>query len=125
MTIAYTLEKENRFVYFTAEGEISVEELIAEIEEIIAEPDYGEGYDALIDISHLVPAVSVNNLKMKTLGSYIKSIEDKVGESKWAFFAPRFIQHTFSYLLTQIVKSKKIEMRVFKNEAKAREWLDS
>ncbi|MHB0914978.1 MAG: hypothetical protein ACYC4M_04745 [Thermoleophilia bacterium] len=125
MAFAYVIDKEKKLVSFVAEGEVGVEALIAELEKVLGDPDFEQGMDGYIDASRMVPAPSVNPEKMKALGAFIKSYEAAVGECRWAFWTPSFIQHTFILMFKHMVRSRTVEMRLFKDEAEAKAWLES
>jgi len=125
MAVSHQLDTDRKIVHFIAEGDVGVEEVVAEVNEIMARPEFSPGYDALIDICRLVPAVSVDHLKMKGLGAFIKSVEEEFGRARWAFYAPGFIQSSFAFLLKQLVGSRTIEMRIFSDLSGARGWLEA
>lgn len=125
MGMTYDIDKQKGLVTFIADGETRVEDLMVELEKVMTDPDLEKGYDGFIDLSRMTPAPSVSVEKMKALGAFIKSYEAAVGECRWAFWTPSFIQHTFILMFKHIVKSRTVDMRLFKDEAEARAWLDS
>ena len=53
----------------------------------------------------------------------MKSVKKERGGFKWAVFAPYEYAHTFAVIYARLFNDDLIEIKVFKDEAKAREWL--
>ena len=125
MPVTYTIDSNDRTVYVEAYGEIAVEDLIENEKRIIRDPKLEEGYNTYADFSDAKPSHTVDIEKIRMSKEFVESIQEKRGQCKWAIYAPDDTAYAFSSMFSILSAELRIDTKVFREERKALEWLNT
>lgn len=126
MAIKHYIDKKDKTVYVFAEGELSIEDLIAQEKKVIKDKDFEKGYDTFADFSKVKPSPNVNVDKIKMSVDFVESLHESRGKYKLALFAPYEFAYSLCKLYAQFSENiLHVNTKVFKEEAEAKRWLKS
>src|SRR5215472_2159769 len=124
MALNYRFEKNRRLVLITGLGVIGPDEIVANREALLSDPDFDRSFDALVDFTQ-VPETSLNSDALRTLsreplfsrGSRIAVVTTLPPENMTLFGMARL------YETYREVSNMGDHLRVFRTLEDAREWL--
>ena len=123
MEITYKIDKEKGTIFMKAQGDISIEDLIAFEKNLLKDPLFEAGLNSFVDFSKAQSTHDVDIEKIKMSLEYIESIQDKRGRCKWAIYAPYDYLYTFWLIFEGLSDKLNIEAKVFKDKEEAKTWL--
>ena len=123
MPLTYTVDPESRLVTAVASGRLESEEAIAVFDEIMSHTQFGSGMRLL---SHHRNLESV--LPTEFVLTMVRRIEKKrelFEDCKWAFVESGMARYGMARMASILLERSPVELRVFRDIAKARDWLQS
>ncbi|MEW5796514.1 MAG: hypothetical protein AB1772_09140 [Candidatus Zixiibacteriota bacterium] len=105
-------------------GNVTVEDVIANIEAVIADPKFRAGMDAICDYTD---ASAVWNLaELDRLRKYVLKIRPLVGNTRWAVIFPKGKDTTTARIFIALHNAfdSQIKIKLFNNRHDAHAWLD-
>lgn len=123
MAISYTIDTVRGIVQKHNAGQISVEEEIAFLEKVFADPNYRRGMNAICDLTEGVIDWSLTDLDR--FRTFIENRKGVIGECKWALLATGGITHLTAriFILLHEAFSDTIEVKLFGTREEAETWL--
>ena len=120
MPVSFRIDKSLGLVFTTAEGVLTVQDILTHLHRLRDEPDFGPSYDQLIDLRDVIE-FSVSGAEMRTISRHHLFNEGSrraiVAESKITFGMARM------YQMLRETYGKPDVVRVFRDMAEARCWL--
>jgi hypothetical protein len=123
MGITYTIDTVNNMVNKHNVGHISVEEEIAFLENVFADPQYKRGMNAICDLTEGLIDWSLTDLDR--FRAFIDNRKHVLGNCKWALLATGGITHLTAriFILLHEAFSDSIQIRLFGSKDEAVTWL--
>ncbi len=120
MPVSYRIDKPLWLVFTTAEGVLTVQDILTHQHRLRDDPDFGPSYDQLIDLRDVIE-FSVSGAEMRTISAHHlfneRSRRAIVAEAKITFGMARM------YQMLRETYGKPDVVRVFRDMAEARRWL--
>jgi hypothetical protein len=123
MPLTYTVDPESRLVTAVASGRLESDEAIAVFDEIMSHTHFGSGMRLLSDHRNLESV-----LPTEFVLTMVRRIEKKpelFADSKWAFVESGMARYGMARMASILLERSPVELRVFRDIAKARDWLQS
>jgi len=124
MENTYFIDDNLKIIFENYYDQVSMKDIIDLIKNIISDTSFDKGFNVYADFSNAMPDFSLDINSMKESIDFFRSIEDLFNNCKWAIFAPQDYVYTFSLIFTKVFNSKKIIVKVFKDEHDAKKWLE-
>jgi hypothetical protein len=119
----YTIYPDRNLVDVVGRGAITVGDIVAHIGNVLADPQFTQGMDALID---LVDANIDGGLhEAEQLAAFIRSVQNKRGRCKWAIVAPGYYNFGITKLFAVLCDPLHVSSMPFVSRAEALAWLGS
>ena len=122
-SVKYKIDKNLKTVFVKFTGETSIEDLIEQEKIILNDSDFEKGFNTYADFSEATPSHTVNFDKVKMSKEFVESIQHMRGKCKWVIYAPYVFAYAFAKMFAIMSRDLTIDTKVFKEEAKAKEWL--
>ena len=125
MMYRYVIEPENNLFRKTYEGTISVEDEINLLTQVLKDPDYRKGMNAICDFSKARVDWGLGDIDH--IRAYIAKIKDQVGKCKWALITTDSVSSITAriFLVLHEAFQDTITIKLFSNEIEAMAWIDS
>ncbi len=124
MKATYLIEKNSKTVLLNIEGHVKIFDSIKYVKKMYEDLMFEPNFNNFIDLSSARPSITVNVETIKESVDFLKSVEAVVGKCKWAVFAPEDYTYTISLIFEKLFKSDSIDMQIFKNQDRAKKWLN-
>lgn len=124
MSYRYLIDTERKLVTTVFIGRTSAEESITAMSEILKDPAYRPGMNAVTEYSDASGDWSLADLDR--LRRFIGSLKEKVGKCYWAVVIPEGKSVASAKLLVTLHNAfdSDIRIKIFRSQDAAREWID-
>ena len=123
MTFKNRFDKDNGIVFVRVLGEITIEDLMQNEMKILQHPDYRASFNMFLDMSLAKPHPSVDLGKVIISKEFVASLQEDIGNCKWAVYAPDDTPYAFSQMFEVISSGLTVETKVFRESKDAMRWL--
>ena len=120
----HVIDTKLNVIFQVMEDELSIDDAVRSSKEIIADPEFAEQkFNVYVDLSKSWPSFSMD---MRTIGESMKFyslLEKMYSGKKWAMYVPEDYQYTFICIFVKMLKSKLVDIRIFRDKNEANKWL--
>ena len=123
MPLTYTIEPEEHLVTAVASGHLDSQEATAMFDEIMSHPDSVSGTRVLSDhreLQSVLPTEFVQGMVRR-----IQNNRELFEGCRWAFVESGVARYGMARMASIMLELSPVELRVFRNIDKARDWLQS
>lgn len=124
MSIAFTLDAEKRRVHFIIEGTFTLQDIIDNLQSVLAMPEFGPGFQVLSDHRGVQRPVTVP--EVEDMMAFMRASRERFLNMRWAIVTQRPSSYAMMGLLSTLAELHvQMEVRVFTQVAPAEQWLDA
>jgi hypothetical protein len=123
MPIKRWIEKDKKRVYAVLTGKISLDEMIATINDSVEDADFEPGFDVLSDHSGIEQPIATNQVKFLAL--HIEMLRNNFAGSRWAVVAKNEVSYGMMRMLSVYLEKVPMQLEVFYTLEDAEKWLVS
>ncbi len=121
MPLTFSIDPEQRLVTAVAKGRLAPDEAIAKFDEITSHPDFVTGTRVLSDhreLESVLPTEFIQNMVRR-----VQSNRELFEGCRWAFVESGMARYGMARMASILLELSPVELRVFRNIDKARDWL--
>jgi hypothetical protein len=122
MEITRHIDTDKRIMYATVTGEITLDDVRADIERLVTQPVYPPGIPGLIDMRNATSQLRADEIQR--LAYMVKSHGDVVGRTRRALLVSNDLLYGMYRMFAAYVADGPTEYRVFRDEDEARRWIE-
>ena len=123
MPLTYTIDPETRLVTAVASGQLQAGDAIAVFDEIMSHADFVSGMRLLSDHRDLESVLPTEFVQ--TMLRRIEMKRELFEGCRWAFVESGVARYGMARMASILMERSPVELRVFRNIDKARDWLQS
>lgn len=122
--MAYQIRFENKYhtVVFEAQGELSTQEFLDCIHDVVSDPDFTPGCNHLVDLTTCSRVVACADA-MRRRTENDRSMEAQLAGGRCALVATDFFVYAVCRIYKTLMRSGPLEVELFRDMDKARQWL--
>lgn len=121
MPVEVSYDAEKKVLWRTISGDVTLEELIASISESLNRPDFPAGLKSLLDFRAVTSFGHPSDVQKYT--HLISQHKDKLAGIRVAVVVANDVSYGLTRMLQAHIDRLPLELRVFRDMGKARDWL--
>lgn len=122
MPYRFTIDNQNQIVFFHAEGELTPEEFLACLNEVVADPDFQPGFDHMVDLTCCTRlALSARHMRQRTDAD--SKLANKLGTGKCALVTNNFFSYAVTRIYKTLMRDSPLQIELFRELDQAYSWL--
>ena len=121
MPITYTIDKQKRFIKRTMSDTVTLDEILANIDEVMNHPDYQPGMRSLTDVRPLLRHVSPQDVRQ--LAHFLIGRGERIRGGRAAVVVTQEVGFGMARMLELLTQNAPLSVGVFKDPNEAYEWL--
>src|SRR5574341_1759383 len=123
MPSTYKIDQNLNLITFHSVGKVTVDEEIAQVEAIIADPKFKKDMNVIGDLSDALYDWSLNEIDQYR--RFVKSVGPQIGKCKWAVIVSAGATQHAAKLFSALQEShdKVVKVKVFNDTKTALSWL--
>jgi hypothetical protein len=122
MHVVRTIDQDKHAVYSTVTGEITMEEIRADMVRLAAEPLYSPDMPGIVDMRNATAQLTTDELRQIT--DALKQSPRVVSRTRRALLVGSDMAEGLYRLFATLAADGRTEYRVFRDEGMARDWVD-
>lgn len=121
METTRTIDPDKHFVYTTVTGNITLDEIRADMARLVAEPLYVPDMPGIVDMRNATVNMTPDELRLLT--DEIKKSPRVVARTRRALLVSTDRMYDFYCRFTSLAEGGRVEYRVFREEHSAHDWV--
>jgi SpoIIAA-like len=121
MAITYRIDKFKGIVNTVVEDTFTTKDILHTFDSFLADPDFKPAFQLLSDHRNLKKPITTEQIKF--IVDYVKKHRNEFQFSRWAMVVSTPVSYGMMRMLSMLLESAFVEVRVFKDIAEASIWL--
>lgn len=121
MNVSYNIDKDKNLIYIKFSGLITEQELMTTFAKMNEDPIFDKGINVIMDAMKVKTNLNIKDIRK--IITYLKHIQKEREKIKLAIVAPGNATYGISREFESLWHEQAIELRVFRDLGKARNWV--
>ena len=121
--IEYKIDKSQEIIFATISGSISLEEIMTHISHILNDTDFSSGYHSIITVENNLTIPHIKPERIEVIQDVINGYAKIRAGAKWAVVVSAETTHAIVKTALELIEPISANIRLFRENNDAIEWL--